>query len=227
MPQRFMIFGMPLSVLALILVNALIEFALMASDAGLLGIPHLRATAYRYGAFWLTLLHGGPPMFPAQPATMFLTYAFLHGGLIHMAVNMLALFSFGTVIVRRLGQKRFLIAYLLCAIGGGVGFALLSPSPVPMVGASGALFGLLGIWLCWDYLDRRRYGDPLWVTGRALLFLVLYNLVFWVLLSGNLAWETHLGGFVTGWILAVFWSNNILAQSRRRRFGSERSGRWS
>ena len=96
-----------------------------------------------------------------------------------------------------------------------------------MVGASGALFGLLGIWLCWDYLDRRRYGDPLWVTGRALLFLVLYNLVFWVLLSGNLAWETHLGGFVTGWILAVFWSNNILAQSRRRRFGSERSGRWS
>ena len=219
MPKRFMISGVPLSVLGLIGLNTAVELVLTASDAGLI-VPHLRNIAYRNGAFWLAMLHGGQPMYHGQPEAMFLTYAFLHGGLIHLAVNMVALFSFGAVIVQRIGQKRFLVAYALCAIGGGLGFALFSDNRLPMVGASGALFGLLGIWVCWDYLDRRHYGDPLWVTARALVFLVLYNLVFWVLLSGNLAWETHLGGFVAGWLLAVWWGRGVLPESRSRRFGN-------
>lgn len=218
MPKRYMISGIPLSVLGLVAINTAIEMVLWASDAGAIA-PNLRNMAYRYGAFWLSMLHGAVPMYRGQPEAMFVTHAFLHGGPVHLIVNMLALFSFGTVIVQRIGQKRFLLAYLVCAIGGGIGFALFSDNRLPMVGASGALFGLLGIWICWDYLDRLHYGDPLWVTARAVVFLILYNLVFWLLLSGNLAWETHLGGFVAGWLLAIWWGREVLPESRRRRFG--------
>ncbi len=86
-----------------------------------------------------------------------------------------------------------------------------------MVGASGALFGLLGLWICWDYLDRRHFGEKMWGTYKALFYLVLYNVVFWVLLHGNLAWETHLGGFVAGWLIGLYWGRPALLSRRARR----------
>lgn len=217
MSNRFIYFGIPGSLILLTFAIVGIELCLAAADAGYVGSPRSRIWAYEHGAFWAALLHGANPVFPGQPASMFFTYAFLHGSLLHMIVNSIALLSFGTVIVQRIGQKRFLVAYFLTAAGGAACFGLISSNPAPMVGASGALFGLLGIWVCWDYLDRRYYGDPLWVTVRAVFFLIIYNLVFFFLLSGNLAWETHLGGFVTGWLLAVHWGRSILDQSRRRR----------
>ncbi len=223
MSYRFLYFGMPLTVILLVAVNVVVEGALLGADLGWWGDRRWRTVAYGVGAFWAPLLHGAQPVYPGQPTAMFVTYAFLHGGWLHLAVNMAALISFGTEIVRRIGQKRFILAYCVSALGGSVAFALLSSAPMPMVGASGALFGLLGIWVCWDYLDRRYYGDPLWVTLRALGFLVLYNLVFWLLLSGNLAWETHLGGFVAGWALAAYWGRSVLPQSRRRRYGGDGS----
>lgn len=210
-------FGLPSTVLAIAAICILIELALFAADVGLWSERTLRSKVYVLGAFWKALLLGSQPVYAAQPVTMFGTYAFLHGGLIHMGVNMVALLSFGTAIVNRIGQKRFLVVYAISTIGGAVGFGLFSESNAPMVGASGALFGLLGVWICWDYLDRRYHGDPLWVTLRAVTFLVVYNLVFWLLLQGQLAWETHFGGFVAGWLLAVFWGRSVLDQSRRRR----------
>jgi membrane associated rhomboid family serine protease len=217
-PARFMYRGVPLTVMVLIVLCVLPELVLLANDQGWFGPAGvLRPQAYALGAFWKRLLLGAQPYYSAQPVTMFVTYAFLHGGPVHLIVNMIALFSVGTAIVNRIGQRRFLVVYAVSALGGAVGFGLFSESPAPMVGASGALFGLLGVWVCWDYLDRRYFGDPLWVTLRAVGFLVLYNLAFWVLLSGNLAWETHLGGFVVGWLLAVHWGRGVLDQSRGRR----------
>lgn len=214
---RYIIFGLPQSVLLIAGVCVVIEAALLAADFGLWAQPGLRNAAYALGAFWKPLLQGAQPIFPGQPVTMFGTYAFLHGGILHMVVNMVALVSFGTAIINRIGQIRFLVVYAISALGGAAGFGLFSGSGAPMVGASGALFGLLGTWVCWDYLDRRYHGDPLWVTLRAVLFLVAYNLVFWLLLHGQLAWETHFGGFVAGWLLAVYWGRSVLDQSRRRR----------
>lgn len=227
MRQRFMIFGAPASVLMLILANSVVELTLVASDPHFSGTSRLRILAYDTGAFWAPLLHGMRPIFPAQPFTMFITYAFLHAGLLHLTVNMIALFSFGEAIVRRIGQKRFLLAYFVSVLGGAIGFGLLSNSQSPMVGASGALFGLLGVWISWDYLDRRHHGEPLWAIARTLVFLVLYNLVFWFMLSGQLAWETHLGGFVAGWLLALYWGRgpDVYLQSRKRRLGSNRPAR--
>ncbi len=195
----------PAVVIWLICINCVIEAALVAVTALTDGSFFWRTAAYELGGFWAPLLRGVDPIFAAQPVTMFATYAFLHGGWLHLAVNMIALYSFGTAIVHRIGPRRFLIAYAVSAIGGATAFGVISNQPVPMVGASGALFGLLGVWTCWDFLDRRHYGEPVIRVYRALFYLVVYNLVFYFLLSGRLAWETHLGGFVAGWVIALYW----------------------
>jgi membrane associated rhomboid family serine protease len=209
--------GIPLVVAVLVVLHVVPEVFFLCADQGWFGPHNLRQIAYTLGAFWKPLLLGAQPVYSGQPVAMFGTYALLHGGPVHLLVNMVALVSFGAAIVARIGQKRFLVVYAVSALGGSAGFGLFSDSSAPMVGASGALFGLLGVWVCWDYLERRTYGDPLWVTLRAIAFLIVYNLVFWVLLSGNLAWETHLGGFVAGWLLAVYWGLSLLEQSRSRR----------
>lgn len=72
-----------------------------------------------------------------------------------------------------------------------------------MVGASGALFGLAGAIVAWDYLDRFLLSEGLWPVLRTVLFLVGLNIALWWAMGGQLAWETHLGGFVTGWVMAM------------------------
>ena len=207
------------------MVCSVIELTLLAADLGYLGAPGLREVAYLLGAFYRAYLEGAPTYYPLQNVVMFGSYAFLHAGALHLIVNMVALYSFGGAIVRRVGQRRFLIAFALSALGGSAGFALLSASTAPMVGASGALFGLLAVWICWDYLDRRHFGEPIWVTYRALIFLILYNLVFWILLKGQLAWATHLGGFIAGWLLALYWGRSVFSKRRREARAGGVSGR--
>ena len=67
-----------------------------------------------------------------------------------------------------------------------------------MVGTSGTLFGLAGAALWLEAAERHRLGIPLWPVGGVILGLVVLNAVMWVALGGILAWQTHLGGFVTG-----------------------------
>lgn len=94
---------------------------------------------------------------------------------------------------------------------------MLATTDAPAVGASGALFGLLGIWICWGYLDRRHYGEGMSEIIRALSILLIYNVAFWFLLGGRLAWETHLGGFVTGWVIALYWGRQVYRRNRKGR----------
>jgi len=163
----------------------------------------LRLRAYEYGGFWVGLLRNWRPNYPLQPYVMFFTYGWLHGGVVHLAVNMFTLFALGRPIVHRIGQFRFLVLYLFSMIGGGAGFALLSSSIQPMVGASGALFGLAGAIVAWDYADRYAARMQLWPVARLVVLLVVMNAVLWWAMNGQLAWQTHLGGFVTGGVLAL------------------------
>jgi len=88
-------------------------------------------------------------------------------------------------------------------IGGAAGFGLLADALSPMVGASGALFGLAGALLAWDYVDRFVGEYALWPVARAVLLLVGLNIVLWWAMNGLIAWETHLGGFVISWVAAL------------------------
>jgi rhomboid protease GluP len=187
------------------------EIVLTLADQGLLGSVRWRSLAYQNGAFWAGLLQGWRPNYAAQPVTMFLSYAVLHAGPAHLAGNMLGLVWLGRILLPGLGLWRFLLLYLGAAVGGAGLFGLMSTSPAPMVGASGALFGLAGAWIVQEgRLDLRPLTEGgrgartawLWV-GQMLGLLMAVNLASWLLQDGQLAWQTHLGGAIAGVGLAL------------------------
>lgn len=123
-----------------------------------------------------------------------LTAAFLHAGVLHLALNMFALAQLGPVLESALGRARFLALYVLSALGGSVLFYLLAPATTFAVGASGAIFGLFGAY----YVVVRRLGGP---TGSIVTLLVI-NLVITFTIP-IIDWRAHLGGLVTGALIAA------------------------
>ncbi len=189
-------------VLAIAGLCALLEVAFTLADSPLLDFPELRQTAIVLGGFWPRLLNDWLPVFPGQPATMFVTYAFLHANFMHMLFNMLILLHLGREAVDRLGRWGIVLAYLVCAAGGAAIYYVFNSSGAPMLGASGAVFGFFGTSVFWDVQARRARGLSLSQPLRLTLGLVLMNLLLLPLVGGMLAWEAHLGGFVTGVALA-------------------------
>lgn len=179
---------------------------LAGADHGLWGSPDWRGEAYRYGAFWPGLMAGWQPLYPLQPAVMYVSHGFLHGGAIHLLFNLVTLCALGAPILREVGCARFLALYGVSLLGGGAAFMVLGPLEVPMVGASGPLFGLAGATVAFNACDVWRSGSGAGAFWRALALptaaLVLLNLVMFVVVGGHFAWETHLGGYVTGLIAA-------------------------
>ena len=194
---------LPIVIGLVIAACTLVEGALILGDFGMLGLPRLRQTAYEYAGFWPGLLGGWTPNYGTQPYAMFLSYAFLHTDIKHFVINMITLYSLGGAVWDRVGTRGFLILYVAAILGGGLGFGLLADTLRPMVGASGGLFGLAGGILAWNYVDRFTESRQLWPIVWIILGLLFLNLALWWLMDGLLAWETHLGGFVFGWIAAL------------------------
>lgn len=153
-----------------------------------------------------------------ERALPFVSYIFLHAGLAHLAVNGIWLLPFGTVVARRFGAPLFYIFFLLCgAAGAGVHLAFNWGSTLPVIGASGAISGLMGA----AFRLMRPTGeapDTSLVPALAPLFsrrIVTWSAV-WVginVIAGMtglgadtevrlIAWQVHLGGYLAGLILA-------------------------
>jgi membrane associated rhomboid family serine protease len=189
------------------------EILLTLADHGIIGSTRWRSLAYQNGAFWAGLLQGWRPNYAAQPVTMFLTYAGLHAGPLHLAGNMAGLIWLGRIMLPDLGLWRFVLLYLGATVGGAMLFGLLSDSPAPMVGASGALFGLAGAWMVQEgrrdlrpMAEGGRGARAAWIwVGQMLGLMTAVNFASWVLQDGQLAWQTHLGGAVAGIGLAVLF----------------------
>lgn len=122
------------------------------------------------------------------------TSAFLHAGLLHILFNMFALAQIGPLLEQALGRVRYLALYLLSALGGSVAGYVLAPPYQPSVGASGAIFGLFGAY----YVVVRRLGGE---TSSIVVLLVI-NLAITFSVP-NIDWRAHLGGLVTGAVLAA------------------------
>lgn len=181
----------------------LVELVLQLADHGLIATERLRAAAYAYGGFWPGLLGDWSPNFAAQPYTMFLTYSILHSGFWHLAFNMITLISVGSAVRERGGTVRYAAVYVGSTLGGAAGFGLLAPTLQPMVGASGAIFGLLGALVAWDTMERRLLRLSMRPVIRIVGILIGLNLGLWWVMDGQLAWETHLGGFLLGAAIAA------------------------
>ncbi|MEL6913609.1 MAG: rhomboid family intramembrane serine protease [Pseudomonadota bacterium] len=162
------------------------------------------------GGFWPTVLKGASPLFAAQPVTMFGTAAFLHGGPMHLFMNMVGLLWLGPMVLDRLGAAAFWPIAGLSALAAGGVFALLAQGSAPMVGASGVLFGFLGVVAVWqvlDALDRKESLAPL--LGPSLLFIGL-NVALTIASPASIAWQAHLGGFLGGALCGCLtWRNGL------------------
>jgi len=120
--------------------------------------------------------------------------AFLHGSFLHIAFNMYVLFVIGPTLERILGHSRFLLLYAFAAFGGAVASYVFSDVRTVSVGASGAVFGLMGALVVAG--QRLRYDI------RQVLILLAINIVIGFV-APNIDWRAHLGGLVTGALVAA------------------------
>jgi membrane associated rhomboid family serine protease len=131
------------------------------------------------------------------------TPVLLHGTFYHLLFNMWALWVLGPQIERGVGSRAFVAVYMASAGVGGAFVYLFGDPETVAVGASGAIFGLFGIWFNWAVRRRNT------MQGRMLLrqigFLLLINAAL-PLLIRNIAWEAHLGGLIAGFVIGELWS---------------------
>jgi rhomboid family protein len=144
------------------------------------------------------------PLNALQRPWTFFTYMFVHGGLLHLATNSLALFVFGPPVERRFGSRAFLIYYLYCGLGSAIlALALSAVMPIaPFIGASGAI---LGVALAFAHFapdaELLIFPLPFPLKARQLVWLFVgLDLAGMILGGGQIAHVAHLGGLAAGWL---------------------------
>lgn len=130
------------------------------------------------------------------------TSMFAHANILHIALNMYTLWLFGMILEPLLGRVRFLVLYFMSGIAGSLGVFLIADPRQPVIGASGAIFGMLAAFL----IIQRRLGG----NATQLLILVGINLVFSFVVPG-IAWQAHVGGLVGGALVGL-----ILVETRQQ-----------
>jgi membrane associated rhomboid family serine protease len=156
------------------------------------------------------------------------TSMFLHGSWAHLIFNMLYFWVFGNNIEDSMGRARFFVFYLVCGLAAAAAHILIDPaSPVPTVGASGAISGIMGAYLILYPKIRVRMFIPPFFLFHIRAWLVLLWWIFGQLLSGlpelmrlrpevssGVAFWAHIGGFVAGLVLVKFFENRRLVERR-------------
>jgi len=156
---------------------------------------------------------------PIHPALTIFTAMFMHGGFFHLFGNMLYLWIFGNNIEDSLGHVRFIFFYLLCGVIAAYSHALSAPgSAIPMIGASGAVSGILGAYLLLFPYARVHTLIFLGFFVQTIKVPALIVIGFWAIIQvingllasgisnqGGIAWFAHLGGFLAGLVFIKLW----------------------
>lgn len=209
--------SLPLWIKILIVLCCAIEAVFWLAPILGFGQP-LRAMANLVGAFWAPVFQTGTGLYPGQSLVMFLTYGLLHGGLMHLAMNMFSLTAVARELARFMGPQRMGLVYLVSQIAAALAFAWMSALTAPMVGASGAIFGLAGA-LIGQAIKWRRHNAmsmrPIWQT---VLIIGGLNIALTFAVP-NIAWQAHLGGAIAGFVLGLLLPlKPELRRSHRSRF---------
>jgi membrane associated rhomboid family serine protease len=143
-----------------------------------------------------------PATFPERPWTI-LSSIFVHANITHVLFNMLVLYFFGGFLVSLVGEKKFLVVYLLGGLVGNLFFWLLTSGYTPVIGASGAIFAVEGILVVMRprlpvFVFPIPAPIPLWGAVIGGFFLTFFA-------AGNIAWEAHLGGLIFGLLAGLFF----------------------
>ncbi len=198
----------PFVTIAIIAINALVFlYELSLRD-------QLQDAVMRYGATPYSITHLANP---AVLATL-VTSLFFHGGFSHILGNMLYLWVFGNNIEDMLVHVKFIFFYLICGILATFGHIAITPdSRLPLIGASGAISGVLGAYLVLYPRAKILVLLPIFYFWRIVRLPAIWFLGFWILLQifngttstvflgaserGGVAWFAHVGGFLAGLIL--------------------------
>ncbi len=176
--------------------RAPITFALIAINVAVYVFQVLDPT------LWQSLAYA-PQFNGANGLLQVFTSGFTHSqtSIMHILLNMYSLFLFGTAIEPMIGKARFAALYFIAMLGGGLGVLVLAPDSV-VVGASGAIFGLMGAYL----ILLRAVGG----NASQMYAVIAINLVFGFIQPG-IAWQAHVGGLIAGIVVAY-----IYAQTRKK-----------
>ena len=212
----------PVVTLGLILVNCAVFLFQQSLPDGL-----YVETVYLFGVIPARVLHLDS-WFSASiynPALSVATSMFMHGGWLHLAGNMLYLWIFGNNVEDSMGHFRFIIFYLLCGFAAASAQVLSAPeSTVPMIGASGAVSGVLGAYLILHPFARVHTLVILIIFIQIVELPAILVLSVWFLMqimsslaapagAAGVAWYAHIGGFLVGLLLIRFFQNRKLRRS--------------
>lgn len=202
----------PFVTIILIVVNIVVFVMQMTHPSGPQNI------VFSYGAVPYSLMTFKTTQ-AVHPFITVFTSMFLHGGLLHLTGNMLYLWIFGNNIEDRLGHTRFIIFYLLCGLVAAYSHAITDPlSKIPMIGASGAVSGILGAYLL--MFPRARIHTLIFLgffiqVVRLPAIVVIGLWIVIQLINGltstgmtgqtGVAWFAHIGGFIFGIIMVTFF----------------------
>ena len=216
----------PVVTLALIVLNvAVFAYELSLGQAG--GDRFVAAFALVPAKLFAVGRHVSEPL---PPAVTLFTSMFLHGGVLHIAGNMLYLWIFGNNVEDSMGRLRFVVFYVLCGLAAAYVHAFMNrSSPIPMIGASGAISGVLGAYLL---LYPRARVVTLIMFGfyiRTVPIPAMFVLGFWFVLQflnamvdsgaqGGVAWAAHVSGFVAGLILVGMFKRSTVPFGGGRSF---------
>ncbi|HVA76873.1 MAG TPA: rhomboid family intramembrane serine protease [Candidatus Binataceae bacterium] len=170
----------------------------------------------------------GPAGTIAAPLGTMLSSIFLHGGVWHIAGNMLYLFIFGAAVEYRMGSRRYLAFYLASAVAAAIATVAIAPaSTVPVIGASGAIAGVLGAYFILYPRGRILTVLPIFVYLQMIEIPAVIYLLLWFgvqlyagiaagsrgAIAGGVAWWAHVGGFLFGMLVGPMIARN---EKRRR-----------
>ncbi|QCI64508.1 rhomboid family intramembrane serine protease [Phreatobacter stygius] len=165
-----------------------------------------------------------PELYLVSPWVTWITYMFMHGGWMHLIGNMLFLWVFADNVEDAMGHVRFLAFYLICGlIAGAIHLAINPVSQAPLVGASGAISGVLAAYLIL-FPRVRVFGlafnvlpisIPVWLALGAWIVLQLFHL--FTAQGGDTAWWAHVGGLIAGALLVgLFKSRDVMLFGEKR-----------
>ena len=226
--RREPVFNLPIVVAALIAICALIHLARIyvlnaAQDFDL--IVRAAFIPYRYS---------GPFDLDIYAFTSPVTYSLLHGSFMHLAINMVWLAAFGSPLANRLGVSRFLLFWAFTSGAAALlHYVLYSMDQTPLVGASGAISGMMGAAARFGFRVDRHSGKPAFI-GKLMPMTAVFRsravvtfLSVWMIVNlvtgivgfvpgeaNAIAWEAHVGGFLAGF-LCIGWFDRRLGERPR------------